>query len=88
MGEPNPSPTSGLLLISLNSKTLPMSITVIKEGDHLRIISSSEPIPENTPMELFTQSIDPWQAAQLESVFREDEDWGHSLDHLIVKETN
>ncbi len=64
-----------------------MSITVIKEGNVLRILSSSEPIPENTPLELFTLSIDPWQAAQLESVFREDEDWGHSLDHLIVKET-
>jgi hypothetical protein len=65
-----------------------MSITVIKEGNVLRILSSSEPIPENTPLKLFTHGIDPWQAAQLESVFREDEDWGHSLDHLIVKEAN
>lgn len=63
-----------------------MSITVIKEGDHLRILASSAPIPENTPLELFTVGIDPWQAAQLESVFRDEEDWGHSLDHLIVKE--
>jgi hypothetical protein len=31
-----------------------------------------------------TRSIDPWDIAQLESVFREDEDWGHSLDHLII----
>jgi hypothetical protein len=61
-----------------------MSITVIKEGNVLRIISASEQIPDNTTLELFTHSIDPWQAAQLESVFREDEDWGTSLDHLKI----
>ena len=62
-----------------------MRITAVKEGDHLRIIASSAPIPENTPLNLLIVGIDPWDAAQLESVFRDDEDWGHSLDHLIVK---
>ena len=61
-----------------------MSITAIKEGDFLRIISSSEPIPENTPLHLDVRAIDGWQAAQLETVFRDDEDWGNSLDHLMA----
>jgi hypothetical protein len=65
-----------------------MTITVIKEGDHLRILTATQPIPENTPLTFSTHVIEPWQAAQLESVFRDDEDWGNSLDHLIVKETN
>ena len=60
-----------------------MSITVIKEGNILRILSSSEPIPENTPLELQVKSPDAWDLAQLESVFNEDdEDWGDSLDSL------
>ena len=63
-----------------------MSITVIREGDHLRILSSTEPIPENTPIELFRPAIEPWQAAQLESAFRDDEDWGDGLRALISGE--
>ena len=65
-----------------------MRITAIKEGDYLRIIASSAPIPEDTPMNLFIVGIDAWDAAQLESVFRDDEDWGHSLDYLIVKKAH
>jgi hypothetical protein len=52
------------------------------------IIASSAPIPENTPMNLLIVGIDPWDAAQLESVFRDDEDWGHSLDYFIVKKAH
>jgi len=63
-----------------------MSITVIKEGDHLRILSASEPIPENTPLELFTHAMEPWQAAQLDSAFRDGEDWGAMLEDLVAKE--
>lgn len=59
-----------------------MSIIAIKEGDILRIISSSEVIPENTPLHLHLRALDGWQAAQLETVFRDGEDWGNSLDHL------
>jgi hypothetical protein len=60
-----------------------MSITAIREGDILRIISSTETIPENTPLRLDVRALDGWQAAQLETVFRDEEDWGHSLDHLV-----
>ena len=60
-----------------------MSITAIKEGDILRIISSTEPIPENIPLHLHVHTLDAWQAAQLETVFRDEEDWGSSLDHLV-----
>jgi hypothetical protein len=63
-----------------------MSITVIKEGDHLRILSASEPIPENTPLELVTHGMESWQAAQLDSAFRDGEDWGVTLEHLVVRE--
>ena len=60
-----------------------MSITVIKEGNVLRILSSSSPIPENTPFKLELQDPDAWDLAQMDSVFREDdEDWGNSLDAL------
>jgi len=62
-----------------------MSITAVKEGNVLRIISSTEPIPENIPLHLQVHALDGWQAAQLETTFRDDEDWGGSLDHLIVK---
>jgi len=31
-----------------------MSITIIKVGDHLRVLEASAPIPENTPMQFFT----------------------------------
>lgn len=63
-----------------------MSITVIKEGDQLRILSATEPIPENTPIKLFRPVLDPWQAAQLETTFRTDEDWGDSLEALMARE--
>ena len=60
-----------------------MSIKVIKEGNVLRILSGAEFVPENTPLELEIRALDPWQHAQLESVFAEDdEDWGDSLDKL------
>lgn len=61
-----------------------MSIIAIKEGNILRIISSSEVSPENTPLHLHLRALDGWQAAQLETVFRDGEDWGNSLDHLIA----
>ena len=61
-----------------------MSIIAIKEGNILRIISSSEVIPENTPLHLHLRALDGWQAAQLETVFRDGEDRGNSLDHLIA----
>jgi hypothetical protein len=60
-----------------------MSITVIKEGSALRILSSSGPIPENIPLELEIKTPDAWELAQLESVFNEDdENWGDSLNAL------
>ena len=60
-----------------------MSITVINEGNVLRILSSSAPIPENTTLKLEVKNPDPWDLAQLESAFSEDEeDWGKSLDAL------
>lgn len=63
--------------------TFPMSITVVKEGNQLRVLSSIAELPENIPLQLEVRSTDPWQQAQLESVFAEDdEDWGHSLDAL------
>jgi hypothetical protein len=66
-----------------------MSITVIKEGNVLRILSSSQPIPENTPLELEVKTPDAWDLAQLESVFNEDdEDWGDSLDALRLPPLN
>jgi hypothetical protein len=63
-----------------------MSITVIKEGNILRILQASEPLPENTPIELFTHAVEPWQGAQLDSAFADGEDWGPKLESLIVKE--
>jgi hypothetical protein len=60
-----------------------MSITVVREGNVLRILSSSAPIPENITLELEVKTSDPWDLAQLDSVFSEDEeDWGKSLDAL------
>lgn len=63
-----------------------MSITVIKEGNHLRILSASEPIPDNTPFTLFTQGMAGWQAAQLQSAFKDEENWGDKLSALIIEE--
>lgn len=72
-----------------------MSINVIKEGDVLRIVESSEPILDGAKLTLYTaselsalsKSLTAWGAAQLESTFQEDEDdWGSSLDSLVISE--
>lgn len=72
-----------------------MSINVIKEGNLLRVIDSSEPIPDGAKLTLYTSAelVDlakqptAWESAQLESAFQEDaEDWGHSLDSLVIQE--
>jgi hypothetical protein len=71
-----------------------MSVTVKKERNVLRLIDSTEPIPEGATLVLYTAdeaarrpALTAWEAAQLDSVFREDdEDWGDSLDALVVKE--
>ena len=71
-----------------------MSVTVIKEGNMLRLIDASEAIPDGKMLVLYTaeelrtesKGLTAWEAAQIESVFSEDdEDWGNSLDHLVVK---
>ena len=36
-------------------------------------------------LEHIARRMDQWQVAQIESVFRDGEDWGTSLDHLVVK---
>lgn len=59
-------------------------ITAIKEGDHLRILSSSDEIPDNVPLHLALTDACQWSRAELDTEFRSDEDWGHSLDHLIL----
>jgi hypothetical protein len=60
-------------------------ITVIKEGDHLKILSSTEKIPDNVTLHLSLSEEDSWARAQLETEFRSDEDWGDSLDDLVLK---
>jgi hypothetical protein len=69
-----------------------MSITVIKEGNVLRVLEATAPIPDGarlvlyTPEELTASRPSAWEAAQIDSVFREDdEDWGSSLDALVRK---
>ena len=64
-----------------------MSVTAIKEGNVLRILSDSGDIPEHIPLRLTvaTVPVDAWQAAQLDSVFSDDEDWGDALDSMVVK---
>jgi len=42
-----------------------MSIKVIKEGEHLRMLESSEPVPEGEPLVLFTASEIQQAAARL-----------------------
>jgi len=72
-----------------------MSIQVIKEGNLLKVIESSAPIPDGVKLTLYTaaelketcKQPTAWEAAQLESVFHEDdEDWGSSLDSMVVRE--
>lgn len=74
-----------------------MSIRVIKEGNLLRVVESSEPIPDGARLTLYTASEladlagqpSAWEAAQMETAFGEgDEDWGSSLDGLVIKEGN
>jgi len=74
-----------------------MSIEVVKEGNLLRVVESSEPIPEGARLTLYTASElvglakqpTAWEAAQMESAFQGgEEDWGASLDCLVVKENN
>ncbi|HPA20669.1 MAG TPA: hypothetical protein PLU30_23170 [Verrucomicrobiae bacterium] len=70
-----------------------MSITVIKKGSGLEILDASAQIPEGVRLVLYTKDEmmagnpppNVWEAAQLDSVFREDdEDWGDSLDRLLI----
>jgi len=70
-----------------------MSITVIKENNVLRVLEASGPFPEGARLVLYTREEldsrrpEAWEAAQLDSIFREDEeDWGDSLDALVVKD--
>lgn len=72
-----------------------MSIEVIKEGNILRVVESSEPILDGAKLTLYTASElsalakhpTAWEAAQLESAFQEDEeDWGTSLDTMVISE--
>lgn len=58
-------------------------ITAIKEGEHLRILSTTEEIPENVELHLAIKEDDAWTRAQLETEFRSEEDWGESLDDLV-----
>ncbi|MGB0743275.1 MAG: hypothetical protein ACPGSB_02010 [Opitutales bacterium] len=60
-------------------------ITAIKEGDHLKIISSTEEIPENVTLHLALTEEDSWGRAQIETEFRSEEDWGDSLNSLVQK---
>lgn len=59
-----------------------MSVTVIKEGNTLRLVKSSEPIPDGTELVLFTEKElraleterKGWLHAQMPSFIRGDED--------------
>jgi hypothetical protein len=56
-----------------------------KPSEAGRVAGASVPRPlrETTLLPPKAKGIDPWQAAQLESVFRAGEEWGTSLDHLV-----
>ena len=66
----------------------PMTIIVVKEGPMLRIVESSDPIPEGARLALHTVETPgpaPLELAQLESLSREqEEDWGSLLDPLTL----
>jgi len=71
-----------------------MSIIAVKEGNVLRVVETSSDIPDGTRLVLYTAeeirsapgSLTAWEAAQLDSALGEtDEDWGDSLDSLVVK---
>ena len=60
-----------------------MIIPVVKEADALRSLSSFALMAENITLELKVKNPNPWDLAQLESVFSEDqEDWGNSVNAL------
>ena len=66
-----------------------MNIVVVKEGSMLRIVESSDPIPEGARLVLQLQVETPGPAAvelaQLESLSQErEEDWGSLLDPLTL----
>lgn len=65
-----------------------MSITLVKQNGQIRLVSSSVPIPEGVPIVFFTKEeiLDPWEKAELDSIFSDHEDWGVSLDKLVVCE--
>lgn len=57
-----------------------MSITILREGDNLRLLQSDTQIPEGEPIILFTkeemsqQTQDEWVTLQMPSFVRDDED--------------
>ena len=66
-----------------------MNIVVVKEGSVLRIVESSDPIPEGTRLvlqpKLEASGVEALELAQLESLGREqEEDWGQLLDPLTL----
>lgn len=64
-----------------------MSVTVVKEGNALRIVEADGEFPAGQKVKLFTREelaqkagYSPLEYVQLESIFAEDEeDWGDSL---------
>ncbi|HAO79379.1 MAG TPA: hypothetical protein DCQ92_10455 [Verrucomicrobia subdivision 3 bacterium] len=70
-----------------------MSITVVSEGNVLKIVEADGELPAGEKVKLFTteeltrrSGYSPLECLQLESIFSEsDEDWGNSLDSLVVK---
>jgi len=70
-----------------------MSITVVREGNVLKIVEADGELPAGEKVKLFTMEelarrsgYTPLEYLQLESIFSEsDEDWGDSLDSLLVK---
>ncbi len=64
-----------------------MSVTVVREGNVLRIVDSDGELPAGEKVRLFTEEelarrsgYSPLEYVQLESIFAEDnEDWGESL---------
>ena len=66
-----------------------MNIVVVKEGSVLRIVESSDPIPEVTRLvlqpKLEASGVEALELAQLESLGREqEEDCGELLDPLTL----
>jgi hypothetical protein len=66
-----------------------MNIAVVKEGSVLRIVESSDPVPEGARLVLQSKTeasgADPLELAQLECLGREqEEDWGELLDPLTL----